>query len=141
VLPIPRTLTVPLTLAVSAATGQADLAAELRYDATDPFAVTLAIGLECDEPVVWVFARSLLATGIGGRAGEGDITIEPAKDIPGRRLRIVLATDCLATMLAPSDPVVEFLVESFALVPSGTESSHVDFEAEIASLLGSSTAD
>jgi hypothetical protein len=51
-------------------------------------------------------------------------------------LRITLATDCVATMLAPSDPVVEFLVESYARVPSGTEGEHVDFEAEIASLLG-----
>jgi hypothetical protein len=136
VLPVPRTLTMPLTLAVSGATGQADLAAELRYDAADPFAVTLAIGTECDEPVVWVFDRTLLATGVGGAVGEGDITIEPAKDIPGRQLRITLATDCLATMIAPSDPIVQFLVESFARVPSGTESEHVDFEAEIASLLG-----
>jgi hypothetical protein len=31
---------------------------------------------------------------------------------------------------------VEFLVESFARVPSGTETEHVDFDAEIASLLG-----
>jgi hypothetical protein len=136
VLPAPGILTVPLTLAVSAATGTADLAAELRYDSADPFAVTLAIGLECEEPVIWVFARSLLATGVGGRAGVGDISIEPAKDLPGRMLRIVLATDCMATMIAPSDPVVEFLVESFARVPSGTESCHVDFEAEISSLLG-----
>jgi hypothetical protein len=126
----------PLTLSVSAATGQAELAAELRYDAADPFAVTLAIGTDCNEPVVWVFARTLLATGVGGAVGEGDITIEPAKDLPGRMMRITLATDCLATMIAPSDPVVEFLVESFARVPSGTESEHVDFEAEIASLLG-----
>jgi Streptomyces sporulation and cell division protein, SsgA len=136
VLEVPRTLTMPLTLDVSAATGNAQLAAELRYDAADPFAVTLAIGMECDEPVVWVFARALLANGIGDSAGEGDITIEPAADLPGRMLRITLATDCLATMLAPTDPVVEFLVESFARVPSGTESDHVDFEAEIASLLG-----
>jgi hypothetical protein len=126
----------PLTLVVSAANGQAELPAELRYDAADPFAVTLAIGTECDEPVVWVFARTLLAAGIGGAVGEGDITVEPAKDLPGRQLRITLSTDCLATMVAPSDPIVEFLVESFARVPSGTETEHVDFDAEIASLLG-----
>jgi hypothetical protein len=136
VLPVPRTLTMPLTLTVSAATGTAELEAELRYDAADPFAVTLAIGLECEEPVVWVFARELLSTGIGTAVGKGDITIEPARDLSGRKLRITLATDCLATMVGPSDPVVEFLVESYARVPSGTESEHVDFEAEIASLLG-----
>jgi hypothetical protein len=136
VLPVPRTLTMPLTLDVSAASGTAELAAELRYDAADPFAVTLAIGMECDEPVVWVFARELLSAGIGSAVGEGDITIEPAKDLPGRKLRITLATDCLATMLGPSDAVVEFLVESYSRVPSGTEGTHVDFESEIAALLG-----
>jgi hypothetical protein len=51
-------------------------------------------------------------------------------------VRITLATDCVATMLAPSDTVVEFLVETYARVPTGTESDHVDFEAEIESLLG-----
>jgi sporulation and cell division protein SsgA len=136
VLPVPRTLTMPLTLDVTAATGNAELAAELRYDASDPFAVTLAIGLECEEPVIWVFARELLSAGVGGAAGKGDITIEPAKDLTGRKLRITLATDCLATMIAPSDAIVEFLVESYGRVPSGTENDHVDFEAEIASLLG-----
>lgn len=135
-LPVPDTLTMPLTLAVTAATGYAELAAELRYDAADPYAVTLHIGTDCSEPVVWVFARELLSAGIGAPRGEGDITVEPAEDVAGRMLRITLATDCVATMLAPSDPVVEFLVESYARVPSGSEGHHVDFEAEIASLLG-----
>jgi hypothetical protein len=39
-------------------------------------------------------------------------------------------------MLAPSDTVVEFLVETYARVPTGSEADRVDFEAEIASLLG-----
>jgi hypothetical protein len=126
----------PLTLAVSAATGYADLAAELRYDLDDPFAVTLHIGTDCDEPVVWVFARELLSAGVAGPTGEGDITVEPAREGGERMVRITLATDCVATMLAPSDTVVEFLVETYARVPTGTESDHVDFEAEISSLLG-----
>ena len=135
-LPVPRTLTMPLTLAVSAATGYAELAAELRYDVGDPFAVTLHIGTDCDEPVVWVFARDLLSSGISAPTGEGDITVEPARENGERMVRITLATDCVATMLAPSDTVVEFLVESYARVPTGAESDQVDFEAEIASLLG-----
>jgi hypothetical protein len=126
----------PLTLAVSAATGYAELAAELRYDVGDPFAVTLHIGTDCDEPVVWVFARDLLSSGISAPTGEGDITVEPARENGERMVRITLATDCVATMLAPSDTVVEFLVESYARVPTGAESDQVDFEAEIASLLG-----
>ena len=127
-----RTVTTRLTLTVSAATGDARLEAELRYDAGDPLAVSLAIGTQCDEPVVWVFARDLLASGITGPVGEGDITIEPAADA---EVRITLATDCLATLLAPRSRVAEFLIESFTQVPSGSEFAGVDIDAEIAALL------
>jgi Streptomyces sporulation and cell division protein, SsgA len=132
-----RTVTTRLTLTVSAATGDARLEAELRYDPSDPLAVALAIGTQCDEPVVWVFARDLLASGIARPTGEGDITIEPA-DGPSayqRGVRITLATDCLATMLAPRNRVVEFLIESFTRVASGAELDGVDFDTEIAALL------
>ena len=130
-------VTVPLTLSVSVVTGDADVQAEFRYDPADPLAVSLAIGVECEEPVVWVFGRDLLADGVNHPTGEGDITIEPATDMDRREeIRITLATDCLATMIAPRDRVVEFLVASFTAVPSGCEMDRVDVDAEIASLLG-----
>ncbi|MBV9485539.1 MAG: SsgA family sporulation/cell division regulator [Frankiaceae bacterium] len=129
-------MTTPLTLAVSAITGDADVQAELRYDPSDPLAVSLAIGVECEEPVVWTFARDLLADGVNHASGMGDITVEPVVDSGAvREIRITLATDCLATMIAPRDRVVEFLVESFTAVPSGTEMDRVDLDAEIASLM------
>jgi hypothetical protein len=135
---LPRTITTPLTLTVSTGTGEADLDAELRYDPADPFAVSLAIGVDCGEPVVWTFARELLAAGVNAPAGEGDITVEPdvSEGFGGDRLlRVTLATDCMATMLAPTDRVVEFLVESYAVVATGAELDRVDFDAEIAALL------
>ena len=131
-----RTVTTPLTLTVSAVTGEAELDAELRYDPSDPLAVSLAIGIECGEPVVWTFARELLADGVKAPSGEGDITIEPASDLDSRELRITLATDCLATMLASRDRVVEFLVESYTVVASGAEFDTIDFDAELAAILG-----
>jgi hypothetical protein len=137
---LPRTITTPLTLTVSTGTGEADLDAELRYDPSDPFAVSLAIGVDCGEPVVWTFARDLLAAGVNSAAGEGDITIEPDVSegfgTEERRLRVTLATDCMATMLASTDRVVEFLVETYGVVATGTELDRVDFDAEIAALLG-----
>jgi hypothetical protein len=132
-----HTVTTPLTLAVSAITGDADVQAELRYDPSDPLAVSLAIGVECDEPVVWTFARDLLADGVNHSSGLGDITVEPVEDLgTAHDVRITLATDCLATMIAPRDRVVEFLVESFTAVPSGCEMDRIDLDAEIASLFG-----
>jgi hypothetical protein len=135
---LPRTITTPLTLTVATGNGEAEICGELRYDPNDPYAVSLAIGVECGEPVIWTFARDLLSAGVTAPAGEGDITIEPAhNDVPReeRVLRITLATDCLATMLVNNDRVVEFLVESFALVPTGTELDRVDLDAEIEALL------
>jgi hypothetical protein len=136
---LPRTITTPLSLVVSTGTGEAELDAELRYDPADPFAVALAIGVECGEPVVWTFARDLLAAGVTAPSGEGDITVEPdVTDTLGegeRGLRITLATDCLATMVTPAAPVLEFLVESYAIVPTGSELDRVDLDAEIAALL------
>ena len=135
---LPRTITTPLSLTVSTGTGEAELDAELRYDPADPFAVSLAIGVDCGDPVVWTFARELLSAGVNSPAGEGDITVEP--DVTEgfgaeRQLRITLATDCMATMLASTDRVVEFLVETYAVVPTGSELDRVDFDAEIAALL------
>ena len=134
---LPQTVTTPVTLLVTASTGEAEIAAELRYEPSDPLAVSLVIGIGCSEPVVWTFARDLLQAGISGPAGEGDITIEPADDgISQRALRITLATDCLATMLMSRDRAVEFLVETYSIVASGCELDHVDLDAEIAALLG-----
>src|SRR5947208_7963973 len=119
---LPRTVTTPLPLTVSTGTGEAELEAELRYDPSDPFAVSLAIGVDCGEPVVWTFARDLLATGVNAPSGEGDITIEPDRTETfgaERILRITLATDCMATMLASTDRIVEFLVETYSVVPTG----------------------
>jgi hypothetical protein len=136
---LPRTITTPLSLTVTTGTGEAELDAELRYDPSDPFAVSLAIGVDCSEPVVWTFARDLLAAGVNAPSGEGDITIEPDTSHgllhEERVLRITLATDCLATMIASTDRVIEFLVETYAVVPTGAELDRVDFDAEIAALL------
>ena len=135
----PRTITTPLPLTVATGNGEAELTGELRYDPSDPFAVSLAIGVERGEPIGWTFARDLLSAGVTAPTGEGDITVEPAGTELGheeRAMRITLATDCLATLLVSLDRVVEFLVETYALVPTGTELDRVDLDAEIAALLG-----
>jgi hypothetical protein len=134
-----RTITMPLPMLVVTGAGEAELDAELRYDPADPFAVSMAIGVECGDPVIWTFARDLLSAGISQASGEGDITIEPdfASDLDSddRQTRITLATDCLATMLTSTNAVVEFLVETFTIVPTGSELDRIDWDAEISALL------
>jgi hypothetical protein len=117
-LQMPSTITKPLALTVTTGNGEADLTGELRYDPADPFAISLAIGTECGEPVIWTFARDLLSAGVSAPSCEGDITIEPdlSEGAEERVLRVTLATDCLATMLISTD--------------------RVDLDSEIAALLG-----
>src|SRR5947209_17550671 len=96
----PRTITTPLPLTVVTGNGEADLSGELRYDPSDPFAVSLAIGTECGEPVVWTFARDLLSAGITVVSGQGDRPIEPANGEERherRALRVKPAPDSAAT--------------------------------------------
>lgn len=131
---LPRTVTAPISLAVTTAEAEAEVGGELRYDPTDPFAVRLVVCPGVDAPVEWVFARELLAHGIAEPAGEGDVTIEPLRTAGRRQLQITLATDRVASLCTPIDRVAEFLVETYALVPSGCELDAVDLDAEIAQL-------
>ena len=129
-----KTVTTPLPLTVTASTGSGDVAGELRYDPADPFAVSLAIGVD-GVPVVWTFARELLADGLCGPSGVGDLRIEPITADGVREIDITLTTDCQATLIAPRDTVVAFLVEAYATVPAGSELDHLDIDAELTALL------
>ena len=51
------------------------LAARLFYSHEDPYALRIAFEAGLDKPVEWIFARDLLASGIEGREGLGDVTI------------------------------------------------------------------
>lgn len=134
-LDLPRTVTTAITLAVSTADADAEVAGELRYDPTDPFAVTLVVCPELSSPVEWVFARELLSQGVAAPIGEGDVTVEPMNVAGARLVQITLATDKVASLVTSTDTVVEFLVESYALVPSGCELDDIDIDAAISALL------
>src|ERR1700726_4691432 len=54
------------------------LVASMYYSGTDPYAVRMAFHVGTDEPVEWIFARALLAAGIKGRQGEGDVQVWPS---------------------------------------------------------------
>ena len=118
------------------------VAAGLRYDRNDPWAVrvTFETGAEdgtVDGNVEWMFARQLLTDGIAGATGEGDVRVWPS-EYDGMRL-VTLA------MCSPSgsalfeidrDALVEFLQQTYLAVPTGLEAGVVDLDAELALLLG-----
>jgi hypothetical protein len=118
--------------------------AGLSYDAADPYAVTVAFHTGVGgsgEVVQWTFARQLLTDGVTAPVGQGDVQVWPAAETAGRAGDGVV---CLALSSPsgkalfeiPVSELVEFLTMTYAAVPTGAESDHVDVDAELAVLLG-----
>lgn len=111
--------------------------AELRYCAADPLAVTAVFDTTASEPVPWIFARDLLSGGLDEPCGTGDIRVDPAVDphgTPTVRIRL-RSPDGDALLEAPASAVEDFLIQTWALVPTGAESRLLGIDAVLDSLL------
>ncbi|MGB8652241.1 MAG: SsgA family sporulation/cell division regulator [Mycobacteriales bacterium] len=113
--------------------------AGLSYDAADPYAVTVAFHTGPGgrgDVVQWTFARSLLTDGVTAAVGQGDVQVWPATagDEPVVCLSLCSPSGT-ALFEVPVPELVEFLTMTYAAVPTGSESDHVDVEAELALLL------
>jgi hypothetical protein len=116
----------------------------LCYDAADPYAVRIAFGdiggrsgvVDPDDGgISWLVSRELLAAGLEGPSGDGDVRAWPAHS----------ATDVLFLHLrAPSGEalfelsratVAAFLRQTETLVPTGTESDLLGLDDELHVLL------
>ena len=119
--------------------GIVPLVASLYYAKDDPYAVSLAFHVGLDEPVEWTFGRELLAIGVEGVAGLGDVRIwQSAESSSGlvAVLNIELSSPYgQATFEAPVAEVADFLDRTYQIVPAGQESEHIDFEAGLTELL------
>ncbi len=113
--------------------------AGLRYDVSDPYAVQVAFhtgAIPHSEIVEWTFARQLLTDGVTVAAGEGDVQVWPSSSAG---LPVVCLSLCSpsgkAMFEVPLPELVDFLGQTYAAVPTGAESQHVDVDAEFALLL------
>ncbi|GAA2872393.1 SsgA family sporulation/cell division regulator [Pseudonocardia halophobica] len=114
---------------------------ELSYSSRDPYAVQASFRTGQGSPVDWVFARDLLADGLLGPAGTGDVRVQPVPHEP-TRIEVELAspsghavfTTCAATLAA-------FLDRTFECVPPATEYSWLDFDAALDQLLAPNSSD
>lgn len=107
---------------------------QLAYEPGDPYAVWLLFPEDEDGPE-WSFSRELLAAGIQGSAGQGDIkvwsgdrTVYVQLDSPVDRTTTVVHL--------PRFAVSVFLFESLNAVPWGEESAHLDVDRAVAQILG-----
>lgn len=113
------------------------LGASLRYAVRDPYAVTVHFPAgAASSPVTWTFDRDLIADGLHGSAGEGDVHIRPAADRPGATYIQLSAPAGRALFAAPTAVLQLFLDATTTLVPVGAEADHVDFDAELEAVFG-----
>jgi hypothetical protein len=116
--------------------GSVPLVASLYYSAEDPYAIRMAFHVGADEPVEWIFARDLLAVGLEGPAGEGDVQVWPSDDVDGEVLNIALSSPFgEAQFEAPRDSTAAFLARTYEVIAPGHESDYIDVDAELDDLL------
>jgi hypothetical protein len=115
--------------------------AALRYEARDPYAVSVAFhtgpaDAEGGDVVEWTFARQLLTDGVSAPVGEGDVQVWPSRASGSAIVCLALSSPSgKALFEVPLPDLVDFLGRSYAAVPTGDESAHVDVDAELALLL------
>ncbi|WP_406205939.1 SsgA family sporulation/cell division regulator [Kitasatospora sp. NBC_01560] len=121
---------VPLELRAVVCPGfTVSVAACLRYDRAEPYAVYLDNHVDLDEPITWMFARDLLAAGLNGWAGLGDVSVHPGAGASSETLFIALGGDTGAVVLRAQAVLVRaFLDATERIVPSGTEGQHLDLD-------------
>ena len=110
--------------------------AALSYLASDPYAVTAVFHADETSPVTWTFGRDLLAAGLNEPSGEGDVGVWPSTSRGAAVVCMALTSPSGQALLEASRTDVEtFLAASYELVPSGTESSHLDLDQDLLRLL------
>ncbi|SOD89505.1 SsgA family sporulation/cell division regulator [Streptomyces sp. Ag109_G2-15] len=109
----------------------------LRYEPSDPYALRAAFTVAgSDETVDWIIGRDLLADGLKGPAGEGDIRVWPADEHDLGDVYILLSPPAGTALLkAPAQEIKAFLQETEAVVPRGAELRHFDLDALLAHFL------
>ncbi len=114
------------------------LEGELVFDPADPFAVSMHLEARSGT-VVWTFARELLAEGLYGPAGDGDVQVWPCLSNTGGAVVIIelSSPDGTAMLQTTSRDVAAFVAATERVVPPGHESSHLLLNELIAQLLSS----
>lgn len=116
--------------------GIVPLVASLYYSAEDPYAIRMAFHVGMDEPVEWIFARNLLAVGLEGPAGEGDVQVWPGEDHGEQVLNIALSSPFgEAHFEAPRSATAEFLRRTYEVISAGREGDFIDLDSELDELL------
>jgi hypothetical protein len=96
----------------------------------------MAFHVGTDDPVEWIFARDLLAAGLGRVAGDGDVRVWPSTAANRDVLNLALSSPFgQAHFEAPLTAMTGFLLRTFEVVPAGREGEFIDIEGELNDML------
>ncbi|AIR96567.1 SsgA family sporulation/cell division regulator [Streptomyces glaucescens] len=130
------------TLVMQLQAGTADrfpVLAHLGYDAEDPFAVSAVFSHDGRVLARWRLDREMLADGLRGPVGVGDVRMRPESTDRWEELRLDFFGDPRsdgghhhAAVFAWAPAIASFLEETYAVVPPGREQVRLDdFLAEV----------
>ncbi len=116
------------------------LIALMHYSSEDAFAVNttfIAPQRPSDPGVTWTFARELIATARVEPVGEGDVHAWPTMgdDHTPVIAMLLMSPDGQALVELSAAGVEQFINATLRLVPVGAETSEVDFDGMLESLL------
>lgn len=130
------------TLVVQLQAGETDrfpVLAHLGYDPDDPFAVTAVFSHDGRVLARWHLDREMLAVGLAGPVGLGDVRLRPVSSGAGKELRMEFLGDALpgggrhhAVVFVWVPAIASFLSRTYDVVLPGREELRVDdFLAEV----------
>lgn len=108
---------------------------DLCYKSTDPYAVCVTFRVHGDT-LDWLFARTLLISGLHEPVGVGDVEISPCHRDGANTVQITLkARHAYAVLEAPTLLIADFLKRTCAAVPLGTEHRHLGLDELVSRLV------
>jgi hypothetical protein len=126
----------PVVMAWHPLRGMLRATCRLRYEPSDPYAVTVGASRADGRPTSWTFARSLLADGAAGRAGIGDVRIWRVTTNDSLVAMALSGQSGTTHLYAPVRAVEAFLDATYLAVPAGTEHLALDVDRQLEELLG-----
>lgn len=103
----------------------------LTWAPRNPLVVTLSFPNAYGGPVCWHVGRELLAAGLLGPAGLGDVTLLPDL-VSAARLELILSSPTgRIGFRVPRATLVAFLKSTWRVVPAGAETMPAEWPAEV----------
>ncbi len=117
------------------------ITAVLTYTPSDPYAVRLTFLRGSRETASYVFARDLLADGLDETAGQGDVTVAPHEQPDWLVITLRQDDGYPFEVYIARDDVMNFTARVYWLVPMHREREWIDWDAELATVLGARGGD